>query len=176
MTDEIQEAKDWLKSVRALGLKQEIIGALDTLERGLNALEKKPAPENPDPLERSVPEREERYFLVDADGDAIESTWFCDKVDGFRLATGNCYRTREQAEKVEAMLRRIIELRGDFRPDLDTPYQELSYVGYHRADKKWYCFDTNLPSIGDIFFPTQEAGETLIKEFGDDLFLLVGRI
>ena len=176
MTDEIQEAKDWLKSVRALGLKQEIIGALDTLERGLNALEKKPAPENPDPLERSVPEREERYFLVDADGDAIESTWLCDKVDGFRLATGNCYRTREQAEKVEAMLRRIIELRGDFKVDLNNHKQYLWYVEYMRSTKVWMCNETLVPKVGGIPFPTEKAGKTLIKEFGDDLFLLVGRI
>lgn len=175
MTDKIQEAKDWLKNVKTLGTKIGVLDVINTIERGLDALEKKPELEKVDPLERFVPEMRKSYFLVDDCGDAVESTWLNDNADRFRLAIGNCYRTREQAEKVEAMLRRIIELRGDFKANVHNQDQKVWCVGYKRAAKDWLCESTNIASIGEISFSTQEAGQTLIKEFGDELFLLMGR-
>ena len=176
MTDKIQDAKDWLKSVRALGIKPDVLDTLDTLERGLVALEKKPEPKKPDPLERFVPKMDEDFFLVCDSGRVVEIQWDDDCFDNYHLDTGNCYRTREQAEKVAAMLKRIIELRGTFKFDLNDPEQRLWYVAYNRKDKEWVCNWGYMVLIVDIPFETKEAGLTLIKEFGDDLFLLFRRI
>lgn len=174
MTDKVKQARVWVKSIKSLlgtDCRTDTIEALNTIERGLDALDKKP-----DPLERFVPRTEESYFIVNDCGDSSKTNWCNDAIDRFRLATGNCYRTREQANKVAAMLKRIIELRGDFKVDLNNYKQHLWSVDYIRSAKSWMCSEALLPKAGGIPFPTKEAGETLIREFGDDLFLLMGRI
>lgn len=179
MIDEIKQARVWVKSIKSLlgtDCRTGTIESLNTIERGLDALEKNPEPEKTDPLERFVPEMGESYFIVDDGGSPIECRRLSFEISGFRIATGNFYRTRGQAEKVESIMRRIIELRGDFKVDVNNLGQLFWCVGYNKIDKEWRCYSTEIPLICNIFFPTKEAGKALIKEFGDDLFLLVGRI
>lgn len=176
MTDRIQAAKDWLKSMQTLGIKTGDFNVIATLERGLAALEDAPAKINYNPQERFSPSLDEKYFAIDSNGEVFSAVYYANDPDRFRKEVGNCYRTEEAAMKVLEMKKRIKKLQKTVRFDWKDPKQKLWYVGYNKQLNEWDCGWSNIASIGEIAFPTEEAGKALIEEFGDDLFLLVGRI
>ena len=56
------------------------------------------------PGDRFVPKLHEPYWYVDSIGDYGSEKWRDSHYDHFRLATGNCHRTKEDARRYKASL------------------------------------------------------------------------
>lgn len=123
------------------------------------------------------PELEEDYYFICTTGTVSCSQYDNDYIDKFRLGTGNCYRTEEDAKMALKIINRIIELRGGGTPDWDDLEKEKYTISYYPYSKRWeVCHQVDVEDLGSIYLPTKEAAQTLIDEFGDDLFLISGRI
>jgi hypothetical protein len=119
------------------------------------------------------------YWIVDDCGSVLEPTEENDEFDDFRYSTGNYFQTKEEAEayrdkliKIQAIKDRIAELNGGSQPKFkgDNPNYALCIHNdgsLFIAD--FYLFQY-LPRWA--YFKSKEIGEQLMKEFGNDLFLL----
>lgn len=116
-------------------------------------------------------EEGDRYWIISVlDGKPEETTWDDWIVDDMRRKLGNCFLTKEEAEKefkkreVEALLKKCAD-----------GYQ-WTYGGDNHS---FYCYaNPNCPTIrfgysdtrkadGVIYFPTEEAAKKAVKEIGE---------
>ena len=73
------------------------------------------------------PEMGEEYFYAHSDGEVDSSTWVDDEFDKGRYACGNCYPTREAAERIVRNRQTLVKLREfafvpDFRDENQAKY------------------------------------------------------
>ena len=82
------------------------------------------------------PKMRERYWWIDGNGGVREEYWAADSIDNARLARGNCYPTREAAERIDRNRMTLIKLREfAFEPDWNDEKQEK------------YCFNIGLHGL-----------------------------
>lgn len=62
---------------------------------------------------RWKPEKHDKYYHVAYDGSATEDSWDNWDVDRGNLEIGNCFQTREEAERVVEYLKALAVVRGD---------------------------------------------------------------
>lgn len=145
---------------------QATLADVDKLEQNLKS--------GSDPY-RFVPKVGEDYWFVDHHGGL---DWYGnenDDTDKHLILTGNCYRTKEQAEKALEIINRIGELRGDWLPDWGD--KKYKYFPYKKIpEHKWYVGNSNSTESGELYMPTKQAAQTLIDEYGDDLLLVMRRL
>ena len=53
---------------------------------------------------RWEPKFTDEYYCVDSVGNIILSSWEDDKIDAWRYLTGNCFRTKEEAEEYKKQI------------------------------------------------------------------------
>jgi len=84
------------------------------------------------------------YFIIHPDGEIDLTTWSDDKYDQARYARGNCYPTREAAERIDRNRQTLVKLREfAFVPDFTNDNQDK----YH-----FYIDDEELePTISDCY-------------------------
>jgi hypothetical protein len=117
------------------------------------------------------------YYLCDY-GHIENCEQSLDGVDDHRYNIGNYFETEEEAEayrdkliKIQAIKDRIAELNGGWEPKFkcNNPNYAFYMYGENIHIEGWE-FAQNSPKWS--YFKSQEIGEQLMKEFGDDLFLL----
>ena len=62
---------------------------------------------------RWKPELGYKYYLSDSNGSIYDSVWSNDYIDRSRSEIGNCFQTKEEAEKAVEYLKALATVRGD---------------------------------------------------------------
>ena len=62
---------------------------------------------------RWKPEADQKYYFSDNDGSVGYNRWDGDHIDRNRLEIGNCFKTKEEAERVVEYLKALAVVRGD---------------------------------------------------------------
>lgn len=155
----------------------EMINALITAGHSGSLEEIKTKLERPKKRENWRPKLDESYYFIDGGGFVTPGWNGGHLIDRFRIGTGNYYRTKEDAEMALKIINRIIDLRGDWTPDWNNCKQEKCVVYYDHTSEMWqYFYYSYQETLGVFYLPIGAAAQTLIDEFGDELFLISGRI
>lgn len=124
---------------------------------------------------RWKPKVEELYFYVGIGGNIIECVWVDEHFDGWQYLTGNCFKTKEEAEEYKkqieytARYKNYIEEYGE-PLDWNNGNQPKYFVGYDFSIKKIsiYC---NFTFQGlDIYASSVQIIKDAISEIGVDNF------
>lgn len=145
------------------------------------------------------PEDGQTFFYIDVDG-SIECTRYSKSsgMDEFLIATGNCYKTKEEAEKAREILLatqrlkvEIARLNEGWKPNWEDKDERKYYLVYdwlgEEVDAKYYPeydlskeelswnFCRHYKSIDDSFYlKSEKLCEQLIKTHESDLKILLG--
>ena len=86
---------------------------------------------------RWKPEMSHDYYYISGDGHVYDDSWDDSQfVDRGRLNIGNCFETKEEAEKAVEYLKALATVRGD------------ATSKFVKGERNWYVYyDTNLNSI-----------------------------
>ena len=96
------------------------------------------------------PKMGKEYFIILADGIIDKVTWYGDCQDKAFYARGNCYPTREAAERIDRNRKTLVKLREfAFMPDFENEKQE-----------KW-VFDMERGEVGFNHFTTRSYGSPI---------------
>ena len=78
------------------------------------------------------------YFIINTSGAAQLSRWEDDEVDRLRHAIGNCYPTREAAERIARNRKTLVKLREfAFVPDFSNRKQEKHHFDIYKGALSW---------------------------------------
>lgn len=118
-----------------------------------------------------VPEYKEIYYYLGSDGSVCISTNCEDDVDGWNFSTGNCFRTKEEAE--EAKIRLQMQTKWK-RLSLEAGEADNPWDGKHEHwavcfnnDALYYWDFVNM-NYGTTYFPSLKSLEAAIAELGEE--------
>lgn len=87
--------------------KQKMIEQIDELKQRIEVLEKEvnsPEFEEIKKGVRQMPEMNKKYFYIDGSGCIVSEIWTNSSPDLFRFNTGNCFKTKQEAEEYKENL------------------------------------------------------------------------
>lgn len=130
----VTEDGKFVKLVKENGKRKKLI--FDTFEEYKKSFQ-------PKKLGRFIPEFQEKYWYIHTDGDTISFQNDGHNVDKYNISTGNCYRTRKEAqealEKQKALVQLndlIDEANGDWVADWSILTQPRYSPHYDYKNKK----------------------------------------
>ena len=128
---------------------------------------------------RWKPEMGQTYYHVGGDGFIYDDTWVNDSaVDNGRLEIGNCFQTKEEAERVVEYLKALAVVRGD------------AISKFTKDRNNWYVYyDTNFNSLrssisctmldngifGLPYFATREDAQKSIELHKNEWLTIFGK-
>lgn len=131
---------------------------------------------------RFAPEYGQDYWYIGSDGSYYATRWDNDKVDNLRLACGNCYETKEAAQKATdkqfatvRVLNKLRELEGDWVADWNDSSQEKYTICFDYGNKifRTYFWWSNQWSPKE-WYSTGKAWQWVINNMDADLRLMFG--
>lgn len=139
-------------------------------------LEKLKAAKIADSSKRWKPNKYETYWLVDNCGGAGEVTWQNGDYDKWLYLTGNCFKTKEEAEEYKKQ----IEYTARYKNYIEEHSEPLDWKDLQQ-DKYFACYDfynrlqivINNASVwkgSDIYASSEKIIKAAIKEIGEDNF------
>ncbi len=118
---------------------------------------------------RWIPERNEQYYYIDSDGEAIRS--YNDDGTYYKniISIGNCFKTKEEAEFEVERLKVIAELKEfAFEPNWEDRNQNNYTITYsHSMNEIGYCI-SHWIQRDSIYFETKEIMEKAIEKVGEN--------
>ena len=127
---------------------------------------------------RWKPEMSHDYYYVSGDGHVYNNYWDDSQfVDNGRFEIGNCFQTREEAERVVEYLKALAVVRGD------------ATSKFTKGRSNWYVYyDTNLNSLvssiscstldngifGLPYFATREDAQKSIEQHRNEWLTILG--
>ena len=127
---------------------------------------------------RWKPKKNHIYYCVSGDGYVAEDVWYgVQCIDDDRFDLGNCFETKEEAEKVVEYLKALATVRGD------------ATSKFTKDRINWYVYyDTNLNSLmssiscsmldngifGLPYFATREDAQKSIEQHKDEWLTIFG--
>ena len=144
------------------------------LEEELSAL--KAELDKPKPFKRQKPKAGQGYFSVTYGGRIGHNNWSNSSYDRFRWRSGNIFLRPDDAKRYLDILNRAHELIGDWEPDWSDADQDKWFLVYDNNAGR-FCADSacKIQEQQGFCFKAREDIVTLIKEFGYDLHLIMGR-
>ena len=137
--------------------------------------------EDSQPKGRFVPKRGEKYWCINQYGGVMQTTNDGLSFDEWNVLTGNCFRTKEEAEaykEYKEALGRVTNYILDnhpFEPDWEDDEQKKCFIKYNFRRKRvvfdyvwWSQHYLLLP-----YLPSEEACEETLKECEDDLLIIL---
>lgn len=110
------------------------------------------------------PKSDEKYYFLSNVGEVIDEPWLGNWADKFRYLVGNCFKTKEAAERYMNYLKAITTLRQD--EGVLTPEQVVKndYVYYICIRKEfgpvvYGSYFADGISVGTVFFDTKEHAQ-----------------
>lgn len=108
---------------------------------------------------RWKPEKFQEYYYVNSDGFAVVADWSDWSLDNGRFEIGNCFKTKEEAERVVEYLKALAVVRGDataeFIKDISNwyVYYDISH-NYLYVSSNSYCLKNGI--FGLPYFATKD--------------------
>lgn len=126
---------------------------------------------------RWKPERGQKYYCIDADGQITDVAWYDDGFDQVRFEIGNCFQTKEEAERVVEYLKALAVVRGDATTKFVE--DESNYYVYYNVESNSLCIGCSWSCIkngvfGLPYFATQEDAQRSIKEHKNEWLTIFG--
>ena len=132
---------------------------------------------------RWEPDENEKYWISDGVGNIDSLIWDNDRYDNWHYLTGNCFKTKEEAEEYKKQ----IEYTARYKNYIEEHSEPLNW-GNNNHTKYFVCFRKNAPSEsepvnrleidcsywckiqGVIYASSKQIIEDAIKEIGEDNF------
>lgn len=99
---------------------------------------------------RWKPELGQEYYYVNSDGFAVVADWSDWSLDNGRFEIGNCFQTKEEAERVVEYLKALAVVRGDATSKF-TGHRNNFYVYYDVAHNYLYVSSNSYCLKNGIF-------------------------
>ena len=126
---------------------------------------------------RWKPEEDQKYYFLDSNGYVYNNIWACDSIDCNRSDIGNCFQTKEEAERVVEYLKALATVRGDATVKF-TKGKNNFYVVYDAAynclvvkDKSYYIENG---IFGLPYFATEEDAQRSIEQHRNEWLTIFG--
>ena len=126
---------------------------------------------------RWKPEMGCKYYFLDSNGFVYNNIWADDSVDYGRFEIGNCFQTKEEAEKVVEYLKALAVVRGDATSKF-IKGQDNFYVSYNAA---YNCLDVSDNAylikngiFGLPYFATREDAQRSIELHKNEWLTIFG--
>ena len=126
---------------------------------------------------RWKPETDQKYYFIRTSGYVYDSIWTNDSIDDGRFEIGNCFQTREEAERTVEYLKALAVVRGD------------ATKKFVKGENNWYVYyDTDSSSIhssiscsmlgngifGLPYFATVEDAQRSIEQHKNEWLTIFG--
>ena len=126
---------------------------------------------------RWKPEMCHGYYLLDDDGTVYNNLWDDDPVDNGRFNIGNCFQTKEEAEKVVEYLKALSVVRGDATTKFTKGKNNWS-ISYSTLSNR-LIVATHLSAVdygifGLPYFATEEDARRSIESHKDEWLTIFG--
>ena len=118
------------------------------------------------------PKSDEKYYFLSNVGEVIDEPWLGNWADKFRYLVGNCFKTKDAAERYRDYLEAITTVRQD--EGVLTPEQaaENGYAYYIHAHYvmglRVHGVDSDYISVGAVLFDTREHAQASLDNHPDE--------
>ena len=126
---------------------------------------------------RWKPENGERYYWLDSNGLVCHNIWADDSIDRSRFEIGNCFETREEAERVVEYLKALAVVKGD----ATTKFVEggENWIVFYNANDNALHLDCNFSHIrngvfGLPYFATEDDAKRSIEQHKNEWLTIFG--
>lgn len=127
---------------------------------------------------RWKPKKDETYYFITNDGKAMDDMWFYDSgVDRNRSEIGNCFQTKEEAEKAVEYLKALAVVRGDATSKF-TKGEDNWRVYYSAStdclypDYAHFSIDNGI--FGLPYFATEDDAQRSIEQHKNEWLTIFG--
>lgn len=115
---------------------------------------------------RWKPEMSQTYCYINTDGSVYGTTWTDDYFDDGRFEIGNCFQTKEEAERVVEYLKALAVVRGDVISKFTKGEQNWyvyydSYIDFLDTDHNYANIKNGI--FGLPYFATEEDAQRSIE-------------
>ena len=127
---------------------------------------------------RWKPEKFQKYYRVGSDGEVYDDAWTDGSIiDNGRFEIGDCFQTKEEAERVVEYLKALAAVRGDatskFTEDESNWYVYYSFeVNSLRLGCSWNCIKNG--TFGLPYFATEEDAQRSIEQHKNEWLTIFG--
>ena len=127
---------------------------------------------------RWKPEKFQKYYYVGGDSFVYDDGWVNDSaVDNGRFEIGNCFQTKEKAERVVEYLKALAVVRGDATSKF-VKYNDNWFIGYDPEHKSIDAFCNPYTARNGIFglpyFATREDAQRSIEQHRNEWLTIFG--
>ena len=123
------------------------------------------------------PELGYKYYLSDSNGSIYDSVWSNDYIDRCRSGIGNCFKTKEEAERVVEYLKALAVVRGDGTSKF-TKGEDNWRVYYSTSTDCLYpdydCFSIDNGIFGLPYFATEDEAQRSIEQHKNEWLTIFG--
>ena len=127
---------------------------------------------------RWKPEMSQKYYRVGSDGFVYDDTWVNDSaVDNGRFEIGNCFQTKEEAERVVEYLKALAVVRGDATTKFTkgkSNYYVVYNTSYNCLDVSDNCYLIKNGIFGIPYFATREDAQGSIELHKNEWLTIFG--
>ncbi len=126
---------------------------------------------------RWKPEARQDYYCVTSDGSVVKDDWSNWCLDDGRFEIGNCFQTKEEAERVTEYLKALATVRGDVTSKFSEDGNNY-YVYYNvesnslRLGCSWSCIRNSI--FGLPYFATREDAQRSIELHKNEWLTIFG--
>lgn len=126
---------------------------------------------------RWKPELGQRYYFLDSNGFAHHIIWADDSIDRSRFEIGNCFQTREEAERTVEYLKALAVVRGDATSKFTKGCK--NWRVYYDSVYRYLAIESNFSDInngvfGLPYFATSEDAQRSIELHRNEWLTIFG--
>lgn len=150
--------------------KDEKLKRIEDIEKELTELKESIKEEDENNQFCWIPEFEEEYYWITNYGEPLRDRWTSCSYNKERLAIGNVFRTKEEANFAIERLKVIQELRqyAESRDAVWDGNKKHHYIAYCLDIKDIYIYYNSLCNHNDIYFSSEEMAEKAVEAVGKD--------
>lgn len=127
---------------------------------------------------RWKPEKFQKYYYVEDDNFIYDDIWGNGSaIDNGRFQIGNCFQTKEEAERVVEYLKALATVRGDATSEF-VKYNDNWFIGYDHEHKSIDAFCNPYTARNGIFglpyFATEKDAKRSIEQHKNEWLTIFG--
>lgn len=123
------------------------------------------------------PEIDQKYYCMVDSGPVVDDYWNDVGIDHSRFEIGNCFQTKEEAERVAEYLKALAVVRGDATSEF-VKYNDNWFIGYDPEHKSIDAFCNPYTARNGVFglpyFATREDAQRSIEQHKNEWLTIFG--